>query len=131
MRDSLGAALMTVRVRGPAGSYEVPVHRESLLTRFWQGAALAAGLTTLRLVVSDRDGLASSHAALGLMAVAFGGGVGGLVYYATDPLRVRGGARRTIANVISLLVYAFATLGALVLVGLALDDPKWLKAAPN
>ena len=107
----------TVRVSGPAGTYEVPIHRAPLLTRFLQGAGLAGGLTALRLVPAIGKSLSLGQVVVGLVAVSLGGGVGGVVYYATDPLRVRGGMRRTFANVLSLLVYCLATVGLLLLLG--------------
>jgi hypothetical protein len=115
MRDSLGARMQTVKVPGPAGPYEVPLHRASLQTRFLQGAALVGGLTALRLVPQIGKNFTVLQALLGLASASFGGGLGGVVYYSTDRLRIQGGARRTFANVISLLAYAFATVGVLLL----------------
>jgi hypothetical protein len=107
----------TVRIAGPAGTYEVPVHRAPLSTRFLQGAGLAGGLTALRLVPGIGKSFSLAQVLVGLAAVSLGGGVGGVVYYATDHLRVRGGMSRTFANVISLLVYCLATFGLLMLLG--------------
>ena len=110
--------MQTVRLSGPAGSYEVPIHRASLSTRFLQGAALAAGLTFLRVI--PILGKNFPIALVLLVAVSLGGGAGGMVYYATDVWRVRGGMHRTAANVVSLLVYCFVTAGLVVLLSSAL-----------
>jgi hypothetical protein len=91
-----------------------------MFTRFLQGAGLAGGLTALRLLPAVGKGFTAGQVFVGLVAVSLGGGLGGLVYYATNPLRVRGGARRTFANVVSLLAYCFATIGLLLLLGPAL-----------
>jgi hypothetical protein len=89
-------------------------------TRFYQGAGLAGGLTALRLIPAIGSSLTLGQVLFALAAVSLGGGLGGLVYYATDSLRVLGGMRRTFANVVSLLAYSFATLGLLLLLGPAL-----------
>jgi len=49
------------------------------------------------------------------IAVVIAGATGGVCYYATDVLRVRGGWRQTIANVVSILVYGFVALAAILL----------------
>ena len=59
--------------------------------------------------LSSRD-LAVLSAGVGL-----GGGVGGATYFALDTLRARGGWRKTIANVLSVLAYAAAAVGFLAL----------------
>jgi len=87
-------------------------HGASLRTRIRQGVFLAVFMTVGRLVV----GLASARGAsiteiLVLFgAVSSGGATGGVTYYVTDPLRAAGGWRKTLANVLSLLVYCFVTL---------------------
>jgi hypothetical protein len=43
--------------------------------------------------------------------------VGGATYFALDRLRIRGGWRKTAANVLSLLAYAVAGLGLVALIG--------------
>lgn len=108
----------TVRLRGPAGTYEVPVHRAPVHTRVLQGAGLAAFLTVFRMVAYLRSAKDFSIAQLALLlgAVSLGGGVGGVAYYATDRWRVVGGWRKTVANVFSLLAYCFATIAVVGLV---------------
>jgi len=88
-----------------------------MLTRFVQGAGLAGGLTALRLLPAVGKTFTLVQVFVALAAVSLGGGLGGLVYYATDSLRVRGGMRRTFANVVSLLAYCFATIGLILLLG--------------
>src|SRR2546429_9274229 len=82
-----------VRVPGPAGTYEVPVHRAPLHTRVLQGVGLAAFLTVFRMAAYLRSPKEFSMAQLALLfgAVSSGGAVGGVVYYATDKWRVIGG----------------------------------------
>ena len=83
------------------------VHAEPLRARMLQGAGLAAFMTIFEsLVRGDRLSLLER---IGLVLVASAGGaVGGVAYYATDGWRVRGGAVKTVANVLSLLAYCFA-----------------------
>jgi hypothetical protein len=47
-RDPLGARMKMVRVRGPAGSYEVPLHAAPLHTWVLQGVGLSIGMTLFR-----------------------------------------------------------------------------------
>src|SRR6184192_765706 len=72
-----------VRVPGPAGTYEVPVHRAPLHTRVLQGVGLAAFLTVFRMAAYLRSPKEFSMAQLALLfgAVSSGGAVGGVVYY--------------------------------------------------
>ena len=105
-----------IKVAGPAGTYEVPLHGAPLHTRFLQGAGLAAGLTVLRMFAVSTK-FTVGQLLFGLVGISLGGGIGGTVYYATDRLRVRGGMRRTLANVTSLLAYCFATIGIILLLG--------------
>jgi hypothetical protein len=81
-----------------------------------QGAGLAAFMTVGEtLVRGDPPGLVER---VGLVVVASAGGsVGAIVYYATDAWRIRGGVRKTTANVLSLLAYCFAV--ALIVWGLS------------
>ena len=107
-----------VRIPGPAGTYEVPVHRASLRTRILQGLGLAAGLTLFRMAAYLRAPKDFSVAQLALVfgAVSLGGAVGGVVYYATDKWRLAGGWRKTVANVLSLLAYCFGTMAVIAVV---------------
>ena len=99
----------TVKVRGPAGAYDIPLHGASLGMRVLQGMALPSGFFLLRLLGAGGAGV-SVPQVLGMVGlVAVGGGAGGAVYYATDAWRVRGGMARTMANVLSLLVYCLVT----------------------
>lgn len=78
----------------------------SLVTRALQGAGIGAifiGLTYflgMNEAQHDLKGLL-----LPLLLVPAAGALGGLVYYATDPLRAQGGPRKKLANVISGLAY--------------------------
>ena len=100
----------TIKVPGPAGTYEVPIHRASLGTRILQGMALPTAIMLLRIAGAGGAGLSLGQVFGSASLVAMGGGAGGAVYYATDAWRVRGGMPRTIANVLSLLVYGILTM---------------------
>ena len=100
----------TIKVQGPAGTYEVPIHRAPLGTRILQGMALPSGIFLLRMVAAGGIGASVRQVLAAASLVAVGGGAGGAVYYATDGWRVRGGAAKTAANVLSLLVYGILTM---------------------
>jgi len=100
----------TFKIPGPAGTYEVPIHRAPLGTRILQGMALPAGLMLLRVLGASGAGLSLGQIFGSACLVAIGGGTGGAVYYATDAWRVRGGLTKTIANALSLLVYGIVTM---------------------
>lgn len=106
----------TAKVSGPAGEYEVPVHRAALGTRVMQGVGLSIGLTAFRALslgsIREVRGAALLDFAIALVV---GGAVGGACYYATDSLRVRGGWRQTAANVGSILVYGFVIIALLLI----------------
>src|SRR5438105_12730893 len=95
-----------VRVPGPAGTYEVPVHRAPLHTRVLQGVGLAAFLTVFRMAAYLRSPKDFSMGQLALLfgAVSSGVAVGGVVYSATDSGVVFAGGRRPFAIVLILLV---------------------------
>jgi len=105
----------TIRLHGPAGTYEVPIHRAPIGTRMLQGLGLAAFMTVFRMAAYGGSWKSSSLAELAVLfgAVSTGGAIGGAAYYATDKWRVLGGWRKTLANVLSLLAYAFMTLAAI------------------
>jgi hypothetical protein len=92
------------------------VHTATLGARVLQGAGLGAAIAVLRFMVGFGAELQTGQIIVGLLAVAIGGGFGGVVYYATDALRCKGSAGRTIANVVSLLVYCLVTIACLMLV---------------
>ena len=83
------------------------VHNAPLRTRLLQGAGLAAFMTVFESVARGDRGTLAERIGLVLVASA-GGAVGGVVYYATDAWRARGGILKTTANVLSLLAYCFA-----------------------
>ena len=111
----------TVTVKGPAGgTYEVQVHGATLLHRALQGAGLSVAMTLLRVLsgIVNRQGIPLLGWLALLGAVTIGGGVGGGAYYMSDAWRVRGGWRKTAANVGTLLIYGAGCLGALLVAGL-------------
>src|SRR4051812_40484451 len=90
----------TVRLHGPAGTYEVPLHGASLRSRVLQGAGLAILLTLFRFIVYAANPRSFSVAQFGLLfgAVTIGGATGGMMYYGTDRWRVVGGWRKILAK---------------------------------
>ena len=100
MRVSLGARTVAV---------EASIHDAPLKTRVLQGMGLAAFVAVFRLVFL-REIVGFKDRVLMLLVVSVGGGAGGVVYYATDAWRARGGVLKTTANVVSLLAYCAVTL---------------------
>ncbi len=88
------------------------VHDASLSTRVLQGLALAVFMTLFRVIagVVSAKTFSIDETAILFGSVSLGGAAGGAAYYATDHLRAVGGWRKTVANVVSLLVYCLATL---------------------
>ena len=87
-----------------------------------QGAGAVVGLTLFNLLFRWPAG-AQTWMLVPVLAVgALGGAMGGGVWYATDDPRSRGGWRKTLANVTSLLAYGLFVFGAL-LVALAFLAP--------
>ena len=77
---------------------------------------MAVFLTVLRILEGQgpgRIGLGGYAAFFAVVAV--GGAVGGVTWYSTDALRVQGGARKTFANVLTLLVYSLVVFAAVLL----------------
>jgi len=106
-----------VRVPGPAGRYEVPLHAAPLHTRVLQGVGLSIGLTLFRAAVyrSSLRGVRGTDLLAFFGALTIAGAVGGLCYYGTDALRVQRGWRQTVANVGTILVYAAVSLATLLI----------------
>jgi len=107
--DPLGAMTQLAAASNPL------VHRKPLLTRVGQGAGLVVFMTLFRALGGMAGGMSTGKFFVVLGAAAIGGGAGGAAYYATDPWRARGGARKTFANVVSILAYAAVAVLALVL----------------
>jgi hypothetical protein len=82
-------------------------HPAPLSTRILQGAGLAASFAIVRWFIGG-EGFGPREGALLLLGVSVAGGAGGVMYYATDGWRVRGGLSKTAANVLSLIAYCFA-----------------------
>jgi hypothetical protein len=102
---------------------EAPLHDAPLKTRVLQGMGLAALMTVVRVVFSGSD-VGFRERVLLLVVVSVGGGAGGVIYYATDVWRARGGALKTTANVLSLLAYCAVTLFAVYVVYLLGGFPE-------
>ena len=105
---------MTLPQSGPPAN----VHDAPLVTRILQGAGLAVVVTVFGFASGFKGRLSVADIAISVVAVSLGGGVGGVIHYATDSWRARGGAWRTVANVGSLLGYCLVAVGALFLVSL-------------
>ena len=96
--------------------YEVPLHRAPLHTRVLQGIGLSVLLTAFRVsAYRSWRGMPAAVLFDFAITVVIAGAAGGVCYYATDVLPVRGGWRQTVANVVSILVYGFAAIAALFL----------------
>ena len=84
---------------------------------------LSIGLTIFRgLALGSLRTFKLRELMLLLGAVGIAGVVGGVCYYATDVLRVRGGWRRTLANVGSILVFGAVVVAVLLI---ALGGRAW------
>src|SRR5258708_35152115 len=99
----------TIKVHGPAGTYEVPIHRAPLATRILQGMALPSGIFLLRMIGAGGAGASLRHVLAIASMAAVGGGASGGVYLATEPWRVRGGVAQTLAQVVCPLGYGLFT----------------------
>jgi len=113
----------TVRIHGPAGTYEAPIHEASIGARILQGIGVSLALTLLRaLALHGLRGLHVLDIAILFGAVAIAGAVGGACYYWTDWWRVRKGWRRTVANVSTILVFGLVAVAAILIM---LGDRAW------
>lgn len=87
------------------------VHEKPLRTRMLEGAGIIAFLSLSSMFGARAPtGFSFGSRVFGLILASLGGAVGGIVYYASDPWRVRGGVLKTIANVASILVYCAAAV---------------------
>lgn len=89
------------------------VHEKPLRTRMVEGAVMIAVASLFTMFVPVRpwdppESLGSRVIALILASCA--GAAGGVVYYASDSLRARGGLFKTVANVASILAYCVAAI---------------------
>src|SRR5688500_12309055 len=81
-------------------------HPASLGARMLQGAGIGAVLIglTFTLGVNLTPGY-YNWMLLPLLLVPFAGALSGTIFFYTDPLRVQGGSRKIVANVISVLAF--------------------------
>ena len=85
------------------------VHEKPLRTRMLEGAAIIAFLSLFTMFGRGAPaGFSFGSRFYGLILASLAGAVGGIVYYASDPWRVRGGIFKTAANVASILTYCAA-----------------------
>src|SRR2546421_12397646 len=105
----------TIKVHGPAGTYEAPIHRAPLGTQILQGMALPAGLMLLRALGASGAGLSLRRILGSACLVAIGGGTGGAGYYPPDARRGRGGMTKTMGNVVSIPVDCVVDIVIMVL----------------
>jgi hypothetical protein len=98
------------------------IHAQPLTKRILQGALLAPVLLILFLLIAPLFGDGDWHYGLWiispLVVMMFGGACGGVVYFIMDVLRSHGGWKKTLANILTVLVYIVGMYMSLVL-GLA------------
>ena len=91
-------------------------HTKSLASRARDGALMAAALMLFNLAfLGTENPVPLAWKIIGVLLVTVGGAVGGVVYYSTESLRLRGGWHKSFANILSLLAYSAAVVLALVL----------------
>jgi hypothetical protein len=96
--------------------------RTDLPARMVQGAAVAVLMTVVNVAVQSAQGVNSLPFALKLLLLGVSAGagvVGGAVYFATEPWRVRGGWRKTGVNVATILVACAVAVALLASAGWA------------
>jgi len=84
------------------------VHEAPLKVRVFQGAAMATAVMAFR--VAGGFGSRRVPPWMAILTMVIAGGAGGAAYYALDGLRARGDGFKTLANVLSLLTYAFVVI---------------------
>ena len=92
--------------------------KKPLRTHALQGARAALVVWLLIFLfggIANENGMkAIKFMLLPLVTMSVGGAVGGLVYHATGTWRRRGGGRRVVANVASMLAFCVAVAAAFV-----------------
>lgn len=93
------------------------IHHKSIGQRALQGAGIASALIVVFLLIGGETnpGAPKMWWLLVIFMVPLAGGIGGSFYYLMDHLRCRGGWKKFLANIISLLVYFFMLLAGFVL----------------
>lgn len=101
-----------------------PLHKASLATRAFQGAGIAACLIVIFLLqVKNPDpSWPKLWAVRPLIVVTVGGAIGGGIFYLLDHLRYQGGAKKIMANIMSLLLFLFCLWLSFVF---GLDGTLW------
>lgn len=95
-----------------------PIHPRPLRSRMLQGAGFATALLIVFMLLGGKPNPGPrTWMILPFLTVPFGGALGGLVYYLMDFMRYQGGWQKSLANVLSLLVYVLL-LAATLIVGL-------------
>jgi hypothetical protein len=101
------------------------VHEKPLRTRMLEGAGIIAFLSLFSMFGRRAPaGFSFSSRFFGLILASLGGAVGGIVYYASDRWRARGGIFKTAANVASILAYCVAAVLFITLWILRGVDPQ-------
>lgn len=101
-----------------------PIHAASLTKRMWQGAAIALILIILFLAGAGEPDPKWPKLWMirPLVIVPLAGAMGGVIYYYLDHLRYRGGWRKALATILSLIGYLIVLwLGTV----LGLDGTMW------
>lgn len=100
------------------------IHKTSWVRPALTGAAIALSLISLLLLSVDEPDPAwpKYWMARPLVVVPLAGAFGGIIYYLMDYLRYMGGWRKTVANIVSVLLYLFVLWIGTVL---GLDGTLW------
>lgn len=101
-----------------------PIHRASLGKRMLQGAAIALTLIIVFLVQAGEPhpDWPKLWMIKPLIIVPLAGAMGGVFYYYMDHLRYQGGWKKTLAIILSLIVYI---IGLWLGIVLGLDGTLW------
>ncbi|WP_207505695.1 potassium transporter KefB [Telluribacter humicola] len=101
-----------------SASANTPIHLRPLRSRMLLGAGIATTLLLIFMIIGGKPNPGpKTWMILPFLTVPFGGALGGLVYYLLDFMRYQGGWRKSLANVLSLLIYILL-LAATLIVGL-------------
>lgn len=78
-----------------------------------KGMGIAVVLLVLAFAFLGRPNTGSNRwMVLPSILVPLAGAFGGMVFYVTDPLRLKGGWRRTVADILSYMLYLFIVAAA-------------------
>ena len=90
------------------------IHEASLRTRVFQGVFLSTFIAVGRVFVYGAHSALAEGAAV-LVGAALAGAGGGVIFYASDGWRVRGGIAKSLANIGTLFAYVVLSGGLIFL----------------